>query len=404
MTAAEPAFAAWILADPRRSSAAQVHAIVGLGLAGGPGGRPLLAAALARANDPLVRCAAILAIGLSGGDEWTGLLEAELRDREGPAPLRAAATTALARIGLVGFGHPRTVGRLHALAHRDGSPLVRAAALSGLAQARTAGAHRSACTAAQLDPDPGVAGLALVCAAEIAAAAGRPDRETRDLATQALGEEAEERRGFAAIALGLLAPVDPAAASVLRATLATDPAPTVSAACAVGLGLAGDPEALPLLTAQVAQPTGHAVLREFACVALGLLGQGRPGATQSLIHQLQCCNVPGVKAAAALALGSVGPSLDTAALLREHLQDRNRYFQRSAILAIGRARDPRLLDALWHGYQRETNPETRALCVVAMGCIADRSPLPVLRRIASGFAPEAVGAALPAIARVLARQ
>ena len=152
----------------------------------------------------------------------------------------------------------------------------------------------------------------------------------------------------------------------------------------VGLGLMKDVASKKDIATVVAA-NGNADLRGYCCVALGLLGENDPGVTKYLVEIVQHVNVPELKAAAALALAKLGASREALETLKESLKDRNRYFKMSAIMAIGYFRDWGTVADLQQMVKTETNPEARAIGVVALGYIGESASVPVLKQISEDF-------------------
>ncbi|MHC5020407.1 MAG: HEAT repeat domain-containing protein, partial [Planctomycetota bacterium] len=109
------------------------------------------------------------------------------------------------------------------------------------------------------------------------------------------------------------------------------------------------------------------------------------GISKYLTEIVENVNIPEVKAAAALALSKIGSSPEALQTLRKALQDRNRYFKMSAIVALGYFRDQGTVKDFMQLYKRESNYEVRALSVVALGYIGEDAPVPVLRQISMDF-------------------
>ena len=403
LTGAEPAAVAALVADRSRPLDERVHALLGLGLGGARLAGPIIEGEIDESCEPAVRTAAILAAGLLGGDRWIERCRAVLRDGGAPQAVRAAAAVTLARVGCDGAAAAATTRVLTQLALSDRDPLVRGAAVLGLARARSEAVLQVASSMAAFDRDPQVCGLALVSAAEQARAVGSEDalRTVRERAVRALGRDSPVR-GFAALALGLVARGDAAAGAALRAAFQTDPDADAAAACAIGLGLAGDGRAVPILAGQVRQPACVFDVEAGACVGLGMLAPQHPDAAAELVAAVERSIDTSRKSAAAMSLVWAGSGRTRAAIYREGLSSRNRYFTCSVLLAIAERRSAAHLEDVAACYRRERNAETREWAVVAMGCIADPSRVPTLRRIACGFTPEVLGDYLPSIARVLA--
>lgn len=402
MGATAPLAVAALAGDRSRPRDERVHALLGLGLGGDRAMRNLVATVVRVDYDPAVRCAALVAAGLLGGDECVDTARRVVLDRASPSALRAAAAACLGRAGARGSESAAVASLLRKLALTDSSPTVRLAAVLGL---REVGGPRALDTAARVawcDQDPEARGVALVVAAELAAADAAAGDRVIAAAMRGLVDDEATVRGFAALSLGLAGRRWDQARATLRARLGRETEPAVHSACLVALGLARDRDAVAALAACAADSSVPAEQRGFACVGLSMLAPGDDGVRKFLSDMGTACNNPEIKAAAVLALADTTAAASTPVVLRSHLADRNHYFKLSVVVAMGRRRDPVHLVDLWNQCRVETNPEARAFAVVAVGCIADASPVPSLRRLASGFTPAALGAEYPAIARVLA--
>lgn len=396
---------ATVIADPGRPLDDRVHALVGLGLGGGAGAAPLLAAVLRRPEDPAVTCAAFLGAGLLGDAALVEPCRQVLRDRAALEPVRAAAAACLGRLDTGDEAGDRARRLLlRKVALTDSATTVRIAAVLALRELGGDIAIDTVEFVPRHDSAPEGRAIGLVTAAELAYDDDRGNARDRVTATamRCLAGDGPEVRGCAALALGLLGRRLVEARTTLRAHLGRETDPSVRSACAIALGLARDEGSASLLASLVGNAAATHDERGFACVGLALAARECPSARGFLADVTSLCNVPELKSAAALSLASMGKAGGTRSLLRASLADRNRYYKLTVMVGVGWRGDPAHLPDLWAAYQTETNPEARAFAVVAMGCIADASRIPALRRLANGYTPEVLGAEYPAIARVLA--
>jgi len=176
-----------------------------------------------------------------------------------------------------------------------------------------------------------------------------------------------------AAAVTALAELDPAAAYDRLVALAReDPDPSPRQAAIAGLGLIGDPRAVPLLVELLAD--AQADVRFQAVVALA--GFALPAAAEPLRGALADTD-PGVRAAAAAALGDLGFRA-AAPELAARLDDPDEAVRVEAAIALSRLDDPRgtplLVELLRH---RDYGPQAAA----ALFRRPDPAALPALRAV-----------------------
>ncbi len=372
----------------RRELRLRAAAALAAGLSGDRAAAAGLAGILERAGEETeVRGAAALALGLLRDPAAApALLRAAARDGE-ETEVRVYAIAGIGKAGAAGLGGEARLADARALLARllaaDRTEDVRRAAvlaLGAIGDARDLGAVRRAVAS---DRDMMVERFGRLAAARIARggpAGGAPVPEAAEVrveilrALSTLGNH--EGRGFAAIALGVLG--DAAAGPALRQSLLSEEDPSLRGAAAIALGLLREKTATGDLL-RFAESPGEPTLRAMATVALGLAGEGT--AVPRLKKLLESSTLPEVRAAAALALGLAGARGTTADLL-PFLAEKNSYLRLSTILAIGALRDESAVGSLIARFKAETDPETRALILVALGQIADRSDRPVLPSVA----------------------
>ncbi|MCI0340479.1 MAG: HEAT repeat domain-containing protein [Planctomycetales bacterium] len=372
--------------EPRLRAAAALAA----GLSGDRAAAAGLAALLERTGEEAeVRGAAALALGLLRDPAGApALLRAAAREGE-EASVRAYAIAGIGhagRDGAASLGGEARLAEARALLARllsaDRAEDVRRAAvlaLGAIGDARDLGTVRRAVAS---DRDRMVERFGRLAAARLArgpaGAAPAPEAaEVRAECVKALSTLGNhEGRGFAAMALGVLG--DPAAGTPLRQSLLSEEDPSLRGAAAIALGLLREKTAIGDLL-RLAESPGEPTLRAMAAVALGLGGEAT--SLPRLQKLLESSTLPEVRAAAALALGLSG-ARGTAAGLLPVLEEKNSYLRLSTILAIGALRDEAAVGPLITRFKAETDPETRALILVALGHIADRSDRPVLPSVA----------------------
>jgi HEAT repeat protein len=337
--------------------------------------------------------AATMALGLIGDRGAASRLVGILKSRQSDSVVRACAATALGKIG--DDAGLDVVGLLRKLILTDNDDDVRRATALVLhrfldgekvnAKTRTT-VLELLDRVARNDADAVTRGFAMIGLAQALHKGG--DAREREMATTMFGQRLRggdgREQGYAAVALGLLGRVDRDCAKPLREAFRTESDDRQRSAVAIGLGLMKDVASKKDIAAVVAAQ-GNPDLRGYCCVALGLLGENDPGVTKYLVEIVQHVNVPELKAAAALALAKLGTNREAIDTLKEALKDRNRYFKMSAIMALGYFRDWGTVKDLQDMVSKETNPEAKAIGVVALGYIGEGASVPVLKQISEDF-------------------
>ena len=252
--------------------------------------------------------------------------------------------------------------------------------------------------------DPETAGLAILTAARLLAAdlaefhesLPRDPAATADALLEAVEHGGAAVRPFVALGLGLACrPVAGdtwwtqeslrvRALGVLKSVLGGDSLePVARGAYAVGLGLAQDDTALPLLGRLVADRSVPSVLRASSCAGLGLLGRTTPGVVAALRLALETESDDDLRREAARALGALGDQMAASLLLKQLDSDGPDYVRARAAVALGVLRDPGSVSALSDLIKdRERSDSTRALAVAALGLVGDPERVPSTARLA----------------------
>ncbi|MCI0343270.1 MAG: HEAT repeat domain-containing protein, partial [Planctomycetales bacterium] len=392
-----------VAADPSQETRLRVHATIGLGMLRDGSATGKLLALLARPDEAEVQVAAAMALGLAGDGTAAAALAGLTDSPAAPDPVRVAAVSALGKLGVDQVNGRSVVAMLGRRLLTDRDDDVRRAAALVLRRHPAADEARSTLErAARQDRDAVTRGFAMLSLAEVVHARGISEerRAAHGLLERALRFGSDREFGYAAIALGLLGRGDPGLAAPLRAAFEGASTGSDKAACAVALGLLGDTASCKRIADAVSADGVDPDVRGYCCVALGLLGRDDPGVVSFLRDLVERAHVPELRAAASLALAKLG---DRSAIptLRRAIEDRNRYFQMSATIALGYFRDPETVKDLVAHYRHESNPEARAITIVALGYIGDRGTLPALRELALDFDYLVACDRLPAVDQIL---
>jgi HEAT repeat protein len=407
-SASEPLRAA-ATKDPHKD--VRDSAVLGLGLLGRPTDIPFLERMLYdREELPRRRAFAAFALGLIGGDDAAVSL---LRFVDGPPEGRPvedlhkrpelAASTFLA-MGMTGGADvlPALRAAVTDGEHQEG---VRAFAVISLGRMQDRKSLSLVQTVLVSERDPGMRRAAAVALGKIATAAdasavtaltsamtGDKDPVTRHFATMSLGgiadpkirallreqfkKGAEGDASFAALALALQK--DTESAPELRAALAKETDESAAGSLCIALGLLGDAPSGATIEKTLAGAK-HLWLQGYAALSLGLVG-----ATSSIpaIHaRLGTEKDPRLRVNLAIALGLLRDPVARTYLV-DTLRGADTFYERtSAVFALGALRCTAAVSDIEVVY-RDTKEKDilRAFAVVALGEIADPSPVPKLSR------------------------
>lgn len=404
--------------DPlRRAAMSDAHkdvrdsAVLGLGLLARPADIPFLEKMLFdREEVPRRRAFAAFAIGLIGGDDAAVTLlrfTDEHPDGGKPEPLHKKPELAASLFIAMGFtGSPDVLPRLRAaaadadfdenvrsfaflslgrlkdrasfdmlagalVAERD--PALRRAA--ALALGRAAGpddaqAIASLATALREDKDPLTRHFAATSLGGIGGAS------VREALRRAFGEGDGKDRAFAALALGIAKDTD--FAPQIRAALAVKVDESDAGSLCIALGLLSDPASAPAIE-KTMNGAKKVWLQGYAALALGMCGA--TSSIESLHDRLEKEQDPRLRMNLAIALGMLHDPKAKSYLV-DTLRGADTFFEKgSAALALGAlkmtAAVPDLEVVARDGKSEEM---LRAFVVVALGDIADPSPVPKLSR------------------------
>ncbi|MCI0340733.1 MAG: HEAT repeat domain-containing protein [Planctomycetales bacterium] len=361
-------------------------AVLSLGFIGDKQVVPKLVEILERGGDREVTAAAIVALGFlrdeAALEPLYKIISAVGGVEDETVTLRAYCVTALGKVGIPQFnvkGKTQTVSDLvRTLLKTDREKEVRQSAVLALGALGDEKWLGDVKWAIENDKDAMVRNFAMVVAARLAKSEASKGIVRRDLEKQLTGKD-HTGRGFAALALGLLA--DSEGARALRVAFDTETDPSNKSAAAIGLGLLRDSESATKLVSAI-QLTRDNTLRGYCCVALGMMRgtEAIPELRRVLLEE----RAPELRAAAAVALANAG---DRQALesLKKLLEDNNAYIKMSTIMAMGYFRDDAVVPDLRKAYEKESNGEVKAILLVALGYIVDRSDIPILKSVATDF-------------------
>ena len=235
---------------------------------------------------------------------------------------------------------------------------------------------------AERDADQAVRAFGIVALGQI----GEP-ADAEFLIRRLADDEVYEQRGFAALALGLLARNHETAATecskALRSELARTTEPGLRGALFVGMGLAGDQSCGQTLARSLKRNVAP-ILRGYAATGLGLSGDGRhAGAVaQSLVQARDIVEIQNT----ALGLGLIGGPAEVKSLTRVLLTTESTVEQIAAGVGLAFLGGEKVLDTLSRFVATERKPATsRAFVAEGMGLALDvRDPTP-LARITTGY-------------------
>lgn len=325
-----------------------------------------------RRRGSIARSHALLALARIGEPEdVVGFASALLRQSGDDPHLRRSAVIAL------GLLAPRTDVTLRIALARD-----------LLAHARTG--------------EPNTAGLALISAARLVSAdfcdgvATDADVSIAESVADFAAHGSFAVQPFAAIATGLLVRVRGRAIDDLKfvtlrdrvlATLRTTYADEgedagLRGAFALGLGIAADVRAEPLLEANVAARKGGPELATWSCAGLGLLGGVPESARKALRAALSDRSSDDLRREAARALGMVGDASAVPMLLAELESGGSDHMLARASVALGSIHDLSAVTPLSTlARRKDATDATRALACAGLGLLCDPETVPSLSHL-----------------------
>ncbi len=364
-----------VLQDPANNARHRGFAAFGIGMYGGDDAAMLLVRFLqgggaryvgGRRVSPVLLASVYVALGLTGSAQaLEPLREAAAGDDD---ELRAYAILALGRLGdravledVVGYlklekdanvrrSSAITLGKL---AHSDDAEAV------------------SVLFAALDDREPLTRHFAAVALGGIADAPQR-ERLAREMVKAPTAE-----RPFYALALGIAN--DGTHAPLIRKLLAAERDENIRGGYCIALGLLGDVTAVPLLE-QAAAERGEIWLPGYAALSLGMVGSRSSAAL--LRERLATANDPRLRMNIAIALGLLHDERAKIFLTQTvSSRDATVYERGSAAMSLGVLRLNEAVPDLLAVYRDTKQQEmVRAMSVVALGVLADPSPVGQLTR------------------------
>jgi len=261
---------------------------------------------------------------------------------------------------------------------RDANPDVRASGVIALARSRTKGATARLVEIATKDDSSDVRAMAVIGLTMV----GGPEAF---LALYPILEDEKQPlavRNLAAVGVGATGGED--ASALLAKYLDLDgasrrrnPASTVASAY-YGLGLSGDPAAIPLVTRALKEPGGQPIVRSFAALAAARLE-----ARDTLGLLFKAVSQPNVsmRRSAALSLGWIlgpGDAQGVAKLQVVAATNTDPGTRRFATLELGRTRSSAIRSWLLDGFPK-ARPVDKPYVAIALALQGDASVAPALR-------------------------
>jgi HEAT repeat protein len=223
------------------------------------------------------------------------------------------------------------------------------------------------------DADPVTRHFAAVSLGDLA------DDDIRETLRKSLPTSPRADRPFYALALGIAGNAD--GGPVVRAALRAERVEDLKSGYCIALGLMGDVDAVPLLE-KAARERGEIWLPGYAALSLGMIGSrsSAPMRRERLADE----NDPRLRMNLAVALGLMHDPAARTFLVDTVQSPKGSILERgSAAMAIGVLRMNDATDDLLAVYRDKKEQDiVRALTVVALGVLADPSPIPKLSRFA----------------------
>ncbi len=369
----------------------RVYAAISLGLVGDhSAARELVNAALASKEHDEVKASALLSLSLMKYEPAANVMIQVLSNTQEKDHVRAVAATSLGKLGVhyVKMAQNKKVPVMKYLLQilqtcKKEDEIRQSAVLAISALGPTADITQEQLLTALLqvyeDKNDNVKCLTLMAIAELANK-GKALMQAQSIFRQRLiNEKNAGVKCFACLAAGLSQ--DRESIDALRNILKGGANPELRSAAAVGLGLLKDIGATEMLLEILAEKTDK-TLKGYCCISLGLMGsKDNKEALPKLKEIISTASDPELRAAAAMALTQLGDA-SAVNILTGLLAESNQYFKMSAVMAIGAFRDlatvTPLIDVFKGG---SVNDETKAIIIVALGHIAEKSDTPPLKQI-----------------------
>jgi HEAT repeat protein len=369
-----------VLNDEKQNTRHRSFAAFALGLIGGEDaaasllmfadGRPDRPSTFAHEQPDLV-ASTYVAMGLTCDRQVLPALRAALANPRNDDTVRAFVVLSLGRMGdRESMGE---IGRLLVVAKDSGLRRSSAIALGRIARVTDTAALEALTNAATGDADDAVRHFSAISLGGMADAATAARLERLFPGATAYG------RPFVALALAIAH--DTKAAKAIRDALAAETDESAKAAYCMALGLLGDTESAPLVQQQV-QDRGRVWLQGYAAIALGLMHHAE--SAEMLNTRLVTESDPRLRGNLAVALGLLHDPRAKEYLTKTLRRREGSVYERGgAAMALGVLRMneavPDLVDVWRDGKEQDL---VRAFSVVALGLIADASPVPKLSRFA----------------------
>ncbi len=369
----------------------RVYSAVALGLIGDhSAAKDLMNIAVVPKEHDEVKAAALLGLALMQYEPGAHTMITVLSNGQEKDQVRAVAATALGKLGIhyVKMGQNKKVPVMKYLLQvlqtcKKEDEIRQSAILSIAALGPSADIPQEQLLTALLqvyeDKDDNVKCLTLMAIAELANKGKALTQAQSVFRSRLTNEKNANVKSFACLAAGLSQ--DRESIDPLRNILKGGANPDVRSAAAVGLGLLKDVGATPTLLEILNEKTDK-TLKGYCCISLGLMGaKDNKEAMPKLNEIITTASDPELRAAAAMALTQLG-DINAVNILTGLLNESNMYFKMSAVMAIGAFRDLGTVTPLINIFNGgSVNDETKAIIIVALGHIAEKGEVPLLRQI-----------------------
>jgi HEAT repeat protein len=377
-----------LIENRRMERGMRVFAALALGISNVQSAGPLLVEVMERdrgkkGEDVEVQCAACLALGIMKYQDGLPNIIRLIRTPQCHQQLRATAVTALAKYGrqtvMTDEGEISVTSVIGNLLRSDPSVDVRRSAILALGGVWYRGVAQSLLQVHKRDADGWVRALSLLVLAENA-----KDPVEKKMAQglfRRLLEESRDRglRDVAMLAAGISG--DKTALPLIRPIFKKEKYAPSWSASVLSLGFLKDEESIPHLL-QVLSTGASAYKKAYVCMAIALMEKGDKRISDALKGILVGKTHPHLRAMASMALARIGDRTAVPMLLDLLPRAKNPYFCKMTAMSIGYFRDLGAFTGLKEFFEsKKADNETRSGILVAVGCMGDRSEIPILRKI-----------------------
>ncbi len=160
----------------------------------------------------------------------------------------------------------------------------------------------------------------------------------------------------------------------------------LKAAFLLARGIVGDKSAVEDLVMHASKRSEDPVLRGYACIALGLIGDARTDVKDAIKTALKTRKSAALRVSAATGLGLLDDAGVVKFLIDELKASKSFAVQGQLIQAIGKIGDHKAITPLIEILDNTKKPaQTRAMASVGLGMIGDTRDYPVLSRLAKNY-------------------